>query len=797
MKYIKSILFKLKLTICILLLGYFNTWSQSQAVLISESTGNSVMLKWYPSDYQTWELIMENGVSLTRYKIMDNGIPLNNNQALLTKMNLLEFKLPEAEAEWDLYPLNTIDGHQAAKAILYDPEFDVEVTGSGLAEAIELEESKENRYAFTLFIANRSMDLAKNMALAFEDNNLDINDTYQYVLSINDGNGNEIIDVTQAIASVSKVLNAPREFNAEGGDLGAVLSWKQVDPTYDYYAYNVEKSEDGVNFETVNDIPFTFSGDESSEQLSATAVFTDTLEQNFKDYHYRVRGISHFGTLSEPSETIVIQGKPAPMKLNILVGIDTVTFTSATIEWGGIDPSQEQYIDHFDIYKSDNPLEGMTQVNTSPLSPSTRSFHQEFAGIADYYIVTMIDIYGNYYKSNAILVQLKDAGPPEVPKNLSGVANVDGTIYLDWDDNFELDFKNYRIYRANLREGKFAEVTGSFEIKNSEFSEVLSLNNETDSVFYKLVASDTRGNFSEYSEIIGLARPDNVGPSNPLMANAFALGDGIYLEWEPSESGDVSSHKLERKPKASNLWEVILEFTPEDTSFYKKMIISSNKYNYVDNYELEIQEYNYRLLAYDHFGNVSSSEILSIFPFVSMTRGEIPELRPLISCINNVNTVIVNQQNMLNQSIQSINMDPSSQNMTNTLMQLVQQNVFTIQQYNYANSLPPHLLMQYLQEQLALINDEANTSNCSVDIYWPYTEEDDVFFHIYRAIGPSDMKEIAVIEGQFFAIANDMYKFSDYKLRPGHKHFYKIMAEHRDGTNSKFSPVAVKFVPSN
>jgi len=769
----------------------FGLNSQGNIKLISEKYANGVMLKWIPLDADAWQLLRDNGVNLYRYKISDNGTDLPYNNMLTTKSTLLNMEFPAAEVMWNAAPLSNLPSAPAAKAILYDPNVAPTFGNDELANAIKFETGKNNKYTLAMLVANTDFDVAIAMALGYDDMSIDQNDTYRYIVEIQ---GTEISDVIEVYPGSSLVLPAPKNFKIEGGDKVALLEWKQDLKNTPYIGYTVENSMDGIMFQAVNDVPFvSSSGDDEALGSSPKAYFIDSLSQNFVDYYYRVRGVTAFGTQGDPTQFLVVKGQPKSMDLELLIAIDNVTQNSATIKWGGISSTQASKVDHFDLYRTNDPMKEPVKVNTSPISASDRFYTESNIGVAEYYIITMYDIYGNYYKSNMLLVQLKDDGPPQAPEIRAFQASQDGTIEIDWADNPEPDIDGYRIYRGNLREGNFAEIGKTDE---SEFIEYLNLNSLTDSVFYRVLAYDFRGNYSEYSEIIAMARPNNIAPSNPLMVGGMALSEGIYLDWEPSESTDISNHRLERKFHNSNLWETMLEFTTEDSTYYEKKYIDVIAYNYIDSTELLPNLYDYRLLAIDHFGNVSSSDLLTIMPYVNMQRGEIKNLHPEYLCDGNINSGYLTTQNTLNQSIQNLQSSPTLQTLRTISMQLITSNAITVQQYNYMMSLPPSQALAYLQAQLGLVNDEANTSTCGVRLRWIYTEEDKVHFRIYRAIGPTDMKEIAYIDGLNFTMGNDQYEWKDYKVRPGHKHLYKIMAENEDGTNSEFSTIVMEYVPA-
>ncbi|MBK8108884.1 MAG: hypothetical protein IPK46_00340 [Saprospiraceae bacterium] len=62
-----------------------------------------------------------------------------------------------------------------------------------------------------------------------------------------------------------------------------------------------------------------------------------------------------------------------------------------------------------------------------------------------------------------------------------------------------------------------------------------------------MVAIDHRFNYSGYSEILTLNKPDKVAPTSPVFQRSFSDKEGINLQWANSGSHDVKANVLLRR----------------------------------------------------------------------------------------------------------------------------------------------------------------------------------------------------------------------------------------------------------
>jgi len=91
-----------------------------------------------------------------------------------------------------------------------------------------------------------------------------------------------------------------------------------------------------------------------------------------------------------------------------------------------------------------------------------------------------------------------------------------------------------------------------------------------------MVAGDGHDNYSDFSTILALARPDIIPPSRPVLYKATPTPAGIELGWAFSSSDDLARHELQRKNINVTDWETVLTITPEQADNYLPTLLGDS-----------------------------------------------------------------------------------------------------------------------------------------------------------------------------------------------------------------------------
>ena len=157
---------------------------------------------------------------------------------------------------------------------------------------------------------------------------------------------------------------------------------------------------------------------------------------------------------------------------------------------------------------------------------------------------------------------------PVAPAGLVAFRDRSG-IALNWDDNRESDFKEYSIDRSEgeRSEFRFIAVVRSSNYRDTTTSTHLSYR-------YRVTATDTAGNVSDYSRTAQVASDDP--PTAPTGVRAQASGDAIALYWDEHRESDVVGYVVYRSDGGtfSRVAETLA------TAFLDVAVVLSVRYSY-------------------------------------------------------------------------------------------------------------------------------------------------------------------------------------------------------------------------
>lgn len=761
---------------------------ENPAIISGQYYDDEVILRWVPKTSDTWEEGMERGYTIERYTISDIDGVLTPEDHLASKVTLASNLIPLTETQWDNTNFPDVQTSGAAKHLLYSEEFNPTFIPSSFEEVVNVNDTRANRYTFSMMVADRFFELADAMALGHKDAVIDMKAAYKYTLSFSD---NPSIPIAICVVDLPNTpeLEKVKDIKTAGADKLAVLEWDVNHASRFYTSFIIERSSDGIHYTAVNDIPYIYGVDAKSKTNPGKAYYRDTLPQNGVEYFYRIIGQSPFGIQGPPSDGVKCIGVPGRMDITLSIALAEEETDHITIKWGGIEADQENHIERFEVFRSTKIYAEYEKINVTTLGKDERFFTDFNPLYSGYYMVTMYDVNGHYYKSRAILAQPSDVTPPAVPSGLTGEASKEGVITLDWGDNYEEDFQGYRVFRSNLRNANFVDISGE-DIEFSGYVDVIPTDMTTDTVFYAIKSSDIRGNHSEFSEILALARPNTVPPSQAVLHNLMPTNEGVKVHWALSESTDLKHHILQRKPKNGSGWVEVVVIEKGSELESQQFGDDLMKYNYIDDADLEPIVFQYRLLAEDVSGNQSLSNMLEIQPLVNNVFGQIINFEGNVTCQAPNDGTLTNQINSLEQASQAIASNPN--NASSILLNLLQQGIISYNMYadllNNAQS-ANGTLSGSLNNQVDQLNLLLEEQDCMVILTWDYKRDTDVeYVEVYRASEsePMDLYKTYRPE-QLILNENPEMALIDEDVENKLRYEYKVIVYLKDGTNSPIS----------
>ena len=531
--------------------------------LIAKYYGDSAVLRWGFDAPFAWTEIDKAGFIIERVELDKNNKPLNDayqKVAVVKSWSLEEFK--------NNAPRTDSMAMVAAQCLYGKPKNTDNPTGDlDLSTAAS---QSENKLRFAQIAADLSPVAAEGLGWRWVDRNVKPNRKYIYRLHTPlpkslffQADSTGFILPTDNVES----LTPPQGFTSENFESNAILNWAH---SVEYTAYLIEKSGDGKSFLPAVKKPYiAFKGKNNSE-----VYFKDSLEQNYKPYYYRVRGLSPFGEKSAWSEVQILKGRdltPPPIP-DLTKAVVERSSKRVDLEWQiPFDVKRTDLKGFYIAYSKDldHPFVKITKT-LLPVMVKQYTFTWDKKQNAGYYKVIAVDTAGNESASHFKYVFLNDLDPPSKPQGLIGKIDSTGKVKISWAKPIEDDVKGYIVQFANALDHPFVGRSKGV-VEDTIFTDSITLHTLTEKIYYRIAAVDLNENVSDFSNILALKKPDIIKPVPPNFYDYRATDSTIFLAWHPSQSEDAVKQRLYRKlANGTDTWKVIAEMDNTKNTFTDK-----------------------------------------------------------------------------------------------------------------------------------------------------------------------------------------------------------------------------------
>jgi hypothetical protein len=526
-----------------------------------------IRLRWAVGDPAAWKLANQYGYIIERYTILRDG----KINAAPEKIQLTPSPLKaQPEETWTSIVENNDNAAIVAQG-LFGESFAAEGGDGKVAKIVNETTELTQRFAFSLMAADRDFTVACKAGWGWIDSTAKAGEKYLYRVYTAVPREKMVIDTGLLyIGQMDYVpLPQPKELMGKYGDRTVMLSWdcKLLKDTYT--SYFIERSDDGVHFEKISNLPiavFTQKEDNPPSRM----YYADTLKDNAVKQYYRIRGLTAFGETGPPSKVVNGEGEEALPGSPVIKDADVINDSTALIKWE-FPQEAEHLADHFELNRTDNSAkENSYQTVNTHIPASSREVTFFPLQPSNYFTVTVVDKQGNKRTSFPYFVQPVDSIPPAVPAGLKGVIDSLGNVTLTWNANTEPDLLGYMVLKSNLKNEE-ASILNSKPFPQNTYREKLGLNTLNSKVYYAVIALDKRMNRSKPCAFVELTKPDTIPPTPPSFKD-YTVTDGgkVVLIWNGSSSDDVKMQKLFRKNANDSkaAWENIQNFTDVTVSTY-------------------------------------------------------------------------------------------------------------------------------------------------------------------------------------------------------------------------------------
>ena len=552
--------------------------NETNVQILARVQKDKVLLRWAATTANAWKKTNKSGFILEKYV-------LSRYDKRLPSLEKVWEKNIQADAIETWQEIVDKDNNAAiiAQALFGESFFIAGGSEGQLADIYNLVNENEQRFSFSLLAADMSFEAAKKAGWGFEDTDVKLHEKYVYKIKpaiIESASKAIEIKGTATIASIKdyEPLPAPIDFQGIFGDKNVILTWEyQLFKTI-YTSYNLERSEDGINFTPLSKEPLVNLNDKP-EAPAKRMFYIDSLANNTKTYYYRVNGISPFGEKGLYSKIISGEGKPILPYTPRVFDVELTKNTNEAIITWEIPEKGEILVEKFQLLIA--PVDkGPYIVAVDNISPQQRKLTYTKLQASNYVKIKAIGKDPKQEKTSfSTLIQPLDRIPPAIPTELKGKIDSLGIVHITWKENIEPDFLGYRVFRGFLKNEEPSQITVSPITQNS-FVDTVTVKNLNAEVFYSIVAVDKRHNHSEKSEVLILEKPDVIPPTAPVFSGYKIKEGKVIIEWIPS-SEEKATHVLLRENLTENKEREIVFSTNDSVRQYMDTKLkSNNRYRY-------------------------------------------------------------------------------------------------------------------------------------------------------------------------------------------------------------------------
>ena len=400
----------------------------TQLVIKARIKEKAVFLRWGVNDRMAWKYGKEYGYIIERATIFRDGLPLEESERIILTGNPIK---PRPLAEWESMVSSNDMAAVAAQALYGEDFITTDGEESPFVQVINQSSELQQRFAFSMFAVDQDFEVAQFSGLGYIDSNVKSNERYLYNIKL--AAPIELIDIKETGLLISPVnpitLPVPFDFAGYYYNDAFVLIW-EYDALREFYnSYDLEKSDDGINFTKVNKVPITKLVETEVSGIS----YTDSISAYEKKYWYRIKGKTIFGEQSTPSDTISIIAYKKLLVAPEFKANEIVSDKEVVLKWD-FAADEAWKVTNFDLLRAESAPGPYTEIQTD-LDSEQRSYRYTKLSDINYFKIRAKGIAGDFQDSSPNMIQPIDSIPPMKPIGLVGTIDTLGVVTLAWEEN--------------------------------------------------------------------------------------------------------------------------------------------------------------------------------------------------------------------------------------------------------------------------------------------------------------------------------------------------------------------------
>lgn len=562
---------------------------------LSKAYGDSIVLRWVPVDYYTWQG-NEVGFVIERTTVNEPGDVLIDSVKIWS------------ETQWEKYfEQNTSDDISTKYAAIaaqmcYGKNLETTFSNSLSADAINMASSQELRHSYAMLAADLSLPAANALGLRYCDKKVEIGKSYRYKIYPIDQYGaasSRIFFNAYAHCAKDGEVQQPPKLVIEEGDHLIHLKVDLQLYQNQYTAFLIERSEKETSgFEVITKTPIIILNENSKNEHEFS--YYDVIDRNGQNLYYRLIGIDAFADLSPPSEPSGGMGLDKTLDENpTIVSIVGEKNKGVQLEWT---MDEVDDLAGFWVGQSTHANGPFRLCNREMLTKGQRTYTDTLPDPSNknFYHILAVDEAGNMSVSQVRYAAIVDKEPPSVPQNLKATADSTGWVLLRWDAAKDEDIHGYHVFYTNDTTHAYSVLTGQLSSANY-FLDSISTQAMNKYIYYKVCSVDQNYNRSDFSKVLQVRRFHDFKLQAPVISNLEIKERKVVLSWKKS------SHPLAQGYKV---------FVQSKDSRERKLYQTINDLN-ITNCTFELEEGIY------HFSVKAISEFAQESPFALAITGRV------------------------------------------------------------------------------------------------------------------------------------------------------------------------------
>lgn len=559
---------------------------------------DSVVLRWAPEDYVSWQHLNRVGYNVFRSWKEGNELHFDTLAMGLKPLTLEQMRAKYSEQDsLAMMAMGLLYGKGGLKEddIIYEP--------GSMGSLLALHDDQQTSFGFAVLVSERRPDLATDMALRLVDRQLKQGQKYNYIVRAAENDSTlGLYFKAGYIEGVELTPYTIRPLDVTLTDLvvennSVNLRWKNDE----YSCFGVERRRKGTTeWIRLTERPY-MPMPEADLQEFACLYSDGPLPPG--TYEYRVLAHDLFGDLTLPSPVHEVHvGDNIPPTAPKLKGIvierpdkDPSAKVLAHISWHK-DSLESDFVGYMPLYYNER-VGGNEWKPLCPklLPPTDTTCTVDVTGMpTGMFILAAYDEADNVATTIPYQIRITDMKAPDPPTNFTATVSRMGVATLTWDQPKGDDVAFYELFFANDTTHHATQLNNG-RLTENMYLDTLALDVNQRYKYYKVRAVDYSTNIGEFTSWLQVERPSLVPPSVCHLDSAWNDEQGIHMNWVIGRDAALDFHNIYRRLAGEAEWHLLDIIYQRDilaTGDTVMKLCDNPGYNRHKRYEYAIESFN-------------------------------------------------------------------------------------------------------------------------------------------------------------------------------------------------------------